>query len=89
LFEVILQLALVVGFWINYDVNQSISDTDLEQWRIPVAIQFIPVGFMLIMVPFCTVESPRWLVSKSRSPEAFISLAWMRNLPEDHTYVQH
>ena len=89
LFEVMLQIALVFGFWVNYGVNQNISSKDPKQWHIPVAIQFVPAGLLLLTVPFFTVESPRWLVSKNRSQDAQKALSWVRNLPEDHPYVQH
>jgi len=87
-FEVSLQLALVFGFWVNYGVNQNISpDTD-KQWHIPVAIQFVPAGLLIIcMAPM--IESPRWLVSKGKTQQAVKALSWVRNLPEDHAWIQH
>ncbi|KAH7031468.1 general substrate transporter [Microdochium trichocladiopsis] len=85
-FEIMLQVALVFGFWVNYGVNQNIpGDTD-EQWHIPVAVQFVPAGLLLIsLAPM--PESPRWYASKGRMAEAAKSLSWIRHLPEDHPYV--
>jgi len=88
LFEVMLQVALVFGFWVNYGVNLNISPNNPAQWHIPVAIQLVPSCMLLLTVPFFCVESPRWLVSKDRSTDALKSLAWVRNLPQDHQYVQ-
>ena len=88
-FEVMLQLALVIGFWVNYGVNENIPATSSSQWHIPVALQLAPGGILLLMVPFFTVESPRWLVSKGRSQDAQKALAWVRNIPENHVYLQH
>ncbi|KAJ5087801.1 hypothetical protein N7456_011417 [Penicillium angulare] len=87
IFEVMLQIALVFGFWVNYGVNKNISPDSDTQWHIPVAVQFIPVGMLLLSLGFIP-ESPRWLVSKSRRSQALRSLSWIRNLPEDHEYIQ-
>ncbi|KAH8662141.1 general substrate transporter [Xylariales sp. PMI_506] len=87
IFEIMLQIALVFGFWVNYGVNQNISGTDNKQWRIPVAVQFIPAGLLLISMPFI-IESPRWLVSANRGDAARKALAWVRHLPADHPYIQ-
>ncbi|RAO73889.1 uncharacterized protein BHQ10_009901 [Talaromyces amestolkiae] len=86
MFEIMLQIALVFGFWVNYGVQKNISGTDSKQWRIPVGIQLIPVGLLLIFMPFM-IESPRWLASKNRNELAIKNLAWVRNLPEDHPYL--
>ncbi|KAH8894591.1 general substrate transporter [Thozetella sp. PMI_491] len=87
IFEIMLQIALVFGFWVNYGVNADIPSTDDKQWRIPVAVQFIPAGFLLISMPFI-VESPRWLVSKNRIEKARKALSWVRHLPVDHEYIE-
>lgn len=85
-FEIMLQVALVFGFWVNYGVNENISPEGNKQWHIPVAIQFVPAGLLIIsMLPM--IESPRWLVSKGKIQHARKSLSWVRNLPEDHPYV--
>ncbi|KAF2121192.1 general substrate transporter [Lophiotrema nucula] len=86
IFEIMLQIALVIGFWINYGVNRNISSDTDKQWHIPVAAQFIPAGLLLISMPFI-IESPRWLVSKNRISKATKALCWVRNLPEDHEYI--
>jgi MFS family permease len=86
MFEIMLQIALVFGFWVNYGVQKNISGTDSKQWRIPVGIQLIPVGLLLTFMPFM-IESPRWLASKNRNELALKNLAWVRNLPEDHPYL--
>jgi MFS family permease len=87
-FEIMLQIALVFGFWVNYGVNKDIPATDSKQWHIPVAIQFVPAGLLVIsMLPM--IESPRWLVSKGRNQAAAKALSWVRNLPEDHPWILH
>ncbi|KAF2084976.1 putative sugar transporter [Saccharata proteae CBS 121410] len=88
MFEIMLQVALVFGFWVNYGVELNVPDDETKQWRIPVGIQFVPAGCLLISMPFMP-ESPRWLESMGRSEKALKSLSWIRNLPSDHTYVQN
>lgn len=85
-FEIMLQVALVFGFWVNYGVNENISPEGNKQWHIPVAVQFVPAGVLIIcMIPM--IESPRWLASRGRLQDARKSLSWVRNLPEDHPYI--
>lgn len=86
IFEIMLQIALVFGFWVNYGVNRNISPNTPTQWRIPVGVQLIPAGFLLLSMVFM-IESPRWLLSKNRAAKARKALAWVRNLPEDHDYI--
>ena len=87
IFEIMLQVALVFGFWINYGVEKNIPSTSDIQWHIPVAVQFIPAGLLLISMPFI-IESPRWLVSKNRISQAEKALCWVRNLPAEHEYIK-
>jgi hypothetical protein len=56
-------------------------------WRIPVAMQLVFVGLMMLIIPFIK-ESPRWLASKGRNAEALKNLAWVRLRPEDDYRVQ-
>ncbi|KAL5337258.1 hypothetical protein BJX70DRAFT_399903 [Aspergillus crustosus] len=86
IFEIMLQIALVFGFWVNYGVERNISGSDPTQWRIPVGIQLIPAGLLMLSMPWM-IESPRWLASKNRMEKAHESLAWVRNLPMEHEYV--
>lgn len=83
-----LAAASVCGFWINYGVEQHISDSSNQQWIIPVAVQFIPAGLLVIMMPFM-IESPRWLISKDRHAAALKALSWVRNLPVDHPWIEN
>lgn len=87
-FEIMLQIALVFGFWVNYGVNKDILASDSKQWHIPVAIQFVPAGLLVLtMIPM--IESPRWLVSKGKNQAAAKALSWVRNLPENHPWIIH
>ncbi|KAJ7682327.1 quinate permease [Mycena polygramma] len=85
LYEMLLQIGGLVGFWINYAVNETIPSSR-KQWIIPMAIQIIP-GAILLVSSFVLLETPRWLRSKGRTAEADKNLSILRNLPDDHPYI--
>ncbi|KXL44056.1 hypothetical protein M433DRAFT_73491 [Acidomyces richmondensis BFW] len=87
IFEMVLQIASVIGFWINYGVNQHISPTSNTQWRIPFSLQFV-FGTLLIILMTLQPESPRWLIKQNKISQATQKLSYIRNLPEDHEYIQ-
>lgn len=86
-FEIMLQLALVCGFWVNYGVNKNINpDAGDKQWHIPVAVQLVPAGILILaMIPM--PESPRWLMSKGKKSASAKALAWIPNFPQEHPYL--
>jgi hypothetical protein len=57
-----------------------------KQWIIPFAVQLIPAGCLLIGA-FWMPESPRWCLTKGKREQALKDLCWIRNLPQDHTYI--
>ncbi|KAH8922325.1 quinate permease-like protein [Atractiella rhizophila] len=85
LYEALLQIGGLLGFWINYAVSTTMSPSK-TQWTIPIAIQIIPGGLVVILGVFL-VESPRWLRSKGRIEQAERTLSTIRNLPQDHIYL--
>lgn len=76
LFQEFLVIGSTFAYWLDYGVSLHIP-TSTRQWRIPVAIQIIPGGLMLIGL-FFLKESPRWLMKQGRHEEAAISLAHVR-----------
>lgn len=86
IFEVLLQLSQLPGFWVNYGVNKNMSGSGDAQWRIPFSIQLIPGALLMILMSFQT-ESPRFLAKKGRWDRARKVLSYIRNLPEDHEYI--
>lgn len=76
LFQEFLVIGSTFAYWLNYGVALHIKPST-KQWRIPVAIQLIPGGFLLIGL-FFLKESPRWLMKQGRYEEATNSLAYMR-----------
>ncbi|THH18822.1 hypothetical protein EW146_g2245 [Bondarzewia mesenterica] len=87
LYELMYQTGALVGFWIPYAVNTSIPSDMAKQWRIPVGIQIIPAAIIFFGALFIT-ESPRWLLKNEKTEKALTTLSFLRNLPEDHPYVQ-
>lgn len=85
-YEFAWQIGGLVGFWINYGVDQTMAESHV-QWLIPFAVQLIPSGMIMIGVFFIR-ESPRWSFSRGRRDEAVKNLCWLRNLPENHVYIQ-
>ncbi|KAL6248627.1 hypothetical protein RBB50_004882 [Rhinocladiella similis] len=86
IFEIVLQLSQIVGFWVNYGVNKNISGSDDSQWRIPFGLQFVP-GTLLVVLMALQPESPRWLAKKGKFPQAQRTLSILRQCPEDHEYL--
>lgn len=76
LFQEFLVIGSTFAYWLNYGVALHIAPST-KQWRIPVAIQLIPGGFLFIGL-FFLKESPRWLMCQGRYEEATNSLAYMR-----------
>jgi len=85
LFQEFLVIGSTFAYWLDYGVSLHIP-AGTKQWRVPVAIQLIPGGFMLFGL-FFLKESPRWLMKQNRHEEAAASLAHIRCEPEDHPEV--
>lgn len=76
LFQEFLVIGSTFAYWLDYGVSLHIPEST-RQWRIPVGIQLIPGGIMLIGL-FFLKESPRWLMKKGRHQEAADSLSHIR-----------
>lgn len=55
IFEIMSQGGGMLGFWINYAVNQTISAETKVQWIVPLALQLLP-GFLLFAGVFWCPE---------------------------------
>lgn len=85
LFQEFLVIGSTFAYWLNYGVALHIPEST-KQWRIPVAIQLIPGGFLFVGL-FFLKESPRWLMKQGRYDEATASLAYMRIEPTSNPEV--
>ncbi|KAL6822047.1 general substrate transporter [Trichoderma sp. SZMC 28015] len=87
LFEIAYQIGSVIGFWINYGINQNMDVNSTASWRIPMAIQIVPCGMLLIGGVFLH-ESPLWLFRKDRGEDGTKALEGIRHLSRDHEYLK-
>ncbi|BEI86383.1 hypothetical protein CcaverHIS002_0606700 [Cutaneotrichosporon cavernicola] len=87
LFQIVVVIGVAFSFWINYGVSFMDASAGAMQWRIPIGFQIVPVGIMMLLLPFLR-ESPRWLAIKHRDEEALTSLAWIRKASEDDPAVR-
>ncbi|KAH7407194.1 quinate permease [Cadophora sp. MPI-SDFR-AT-0126] len=81
-----IMLAYWAAFGSNYIGGTGDGQNDMA-WRLPMIIQGVPAVILcigLFFMPF----SPRLLVNKGKDAEALKTLAYLRNLPEDHYLVQ-
>jgi MFS family permease len=83
LFEVTYQIGSVIGFWINYGITQTMSPTSSTSWRIPMAVQLIPGGLLMVGC-FFVHESPLWLMRNNKQEETNKTLRELRGLPVEH-----
>ena len=81
------QIGSLVGFWINYGINQHIDLNSDVTWRIPMGTQLIPIGLLAVGSLFIK-ESPPWLLRQGRDAQAISNLEYLRNLPADHHYIE-
>ncbi|BEI98795.1 hypothetical protein CcaverHIS631_0310940 [Cutaneotrichosporon cavernicola] len=86
-FEIAYQVGSLVGFWINYGITSHMDVTSNTSWRVAMAVQLIPGG-MLAVGSVVLKESPGWLLRQGREDEAMTILSYVRQLPEDHEYIQ-
>merc|ERR1712000_419405 len=87
LFEVTYQTGSLVGFWINYGINENMNQGSTATWRIPMAVQIIPSA-ALLACGWLLHESPLWLFRKGKDEKALKALEELRKLPRDHQYIQ-
>ena len=71
---------IMLSYFVNYGVNQTIPGDQPKNWRIPFGIQMLP-GTLLLLGLLTTKETPRWLVEKNRIEEARHILAHVRARP--------
>ncbi|CAI7617688.1 unnamed protein product [Penicillium pancosmium] len=67
-----------LAYWVDYGVaqNSSIAGTSRE-WQIPVALQLISGG-ILLLATLTLPESIRWLLTQNRTDDAWKAITWVR-----------
>ncbi|CAI7581173.1 unnamed protein product [Penicillium viridicatum] len=76
----------LLGFWINYGIQQRMGVDAVITFRIPMAIQLIPGG-ALALGTLILRESPTLLWRKGKREQAIKNLCYLRQLPADHEYM--
>ncbi|KAL6299918.1 hypothetical protein BKA93DRAFT_882053 [Sparassis latifolia] len=78
----------IARFFLGFDVGPKsatvpvyAADCAPASTRGGLAMAGVPAVFIMFQVFFCCPESPRWLMSKDRYPEAYDSLLRLRNSP--------
>ncbi|KAI8622974.1 general substrate transporter [Xylariaceae sp. FL1651] len=87
LFEVAYQIGSVIGFWINFGINEHLDVTAPVSWRLPMGFQLVAAVPLLFFGIFLH-ESPLWLMRKGRTEEARKALEELRQLSAEHEYIQ-
>lgn len=85
-FEVFYNFGSIIGFWINYGIKSHIDTNNSIAWRIPMGVQLIPAGIVMLCIPLLR-ESPTWLLKKGREDDAIKVYSYIRNLPASHPYI--
>lgn len=77
---------VMISYFAHYGTALHISSSSRKQWVIPTSLKIIFAGGLFVGSWFCR-ESPRWLMKKGKTDQAYSSLSKIRNLPEDHPYI--
>ncbi len=76
------QLGITVGLVFAFAIGLPIAD-NLEWWRIVAAISTLPAIILLLGFLMLVPESPRWLLTQGRMPDALAALKRLRGLTFD------
>lgn len=88
IFEVTSNCGAMLGFWISYATDRTISSDRPAQWIIPMGLQLVPSALLAAGIFFCP-ESPRWLARKDKFDEVEKILVYLRHLPADHEFIRN
>ncbi|KAI1819873.1 MFS sugar transporter-like protein [Xylaria intraflava] len=85
MYQLFIVTGSLVAFWTNFGANLHFKGA--TQYIVPLAVQGIPALLLFFLMLICN-ESPRYLARKDRWEEAKGVLRKLRQLPEDHPYLQ-
>ncbi|CAJ2506144.1 Uu.00g002740.m01.CDS01 [Anthostomella pinea] len=87
-YQVLVQLGALIGFWMAFIAQATLSDHGSLQWQIPVSLQLI-AGAMLLLGTLVVPDSPRYLAAKEKYGAMEKALSWLRRLdPTDPQLVE-
>ncbi|KAL4976228.1 general substrate transporter [Aspergillus desertorum] len=79
-------LGIVLAYFANYGCELNMGDNTHKRWEVPTSLHIMFAG-LIFLLSFLQLESPRFLVKRSRYDEALTNLSKIRGLPADHEYV--
>ncbi|KAK3066491.1 hypothetical protein LTR53_017131, partial [Teratosphaeriaceae sp. CCFEE 6253] len=79
-------LGIMLGYFSIWGSSLHIQPTSI-QWVVPNLLH-IYFATIICTLSFFAVESPRWLVRAGKQEQAEANLSKLRNLPNDHWYIQ-
>ncbi|KAI2641022.1 MFS sugar transporter-like protein [Xylaria nigripes] len=85
MYQLFIVTGSLVAFWTNFGANLHLKGS--TQYVIPLAVQGIPALLLFFLMLMCN-ESPRYLARKDRWEEAKTVLRRLRQLPDNHPYLQ-
>ncbi|KAK5132040.1 hypothetical protein LTR08_000377 [Meristemomyces frigidus] len=80
-------LGIMLGYFASWGSSIHISNGSELQWVVPNLLH-IYFAAIIVALSFFAIESPRWLVKVGKHEQAATHLSALRQLPEDHWYVQ-
>ncbi|KAI5370023.1 Putative major facilitator, sugar transporter, major facilitator superfamily [Septoria linicola] len=80
-------LGIMLGYFAVWGSSLHISPDTQLQWIIPNLLH-VYFAVIIAVTSFMAIESPRWLLKVGKHEQAAKNLSALRNLPEDHWYVQ-
>ncbi|KAK7551480.1 general substrate transporter [Phyllosticta citricarpa] len=80
-------LGIMLGYFASWGSSIHMGDNNQAQWVVPNSLHLMFAG-IIFFLSFFSTESPRWLIKVKQPEKASRNLSILRNLPEDHPYVQ-
>lgn len=85
MYQLFIVTGSLIAFWTNFGADIHLRGA--TKYIVPLAVQGLPALFLFSLMLICN-ESPRYLARKDRWEEAKKVLTRLRQLPDDHPYLQ-
>ncbi|KAI0405838.1 MFS sugar transporter-like protein [Xylaria palmicola] len=85
MYQLFIVTGSLIAFWTNFGAQLHLHGA--TKYIVPLAVQGLPALFLFSLMLMCN-ESPRYLARKDRWEDAKNVLKRLRQLPDDHPYLQ-